>query len=83
MTDQPIIVSSDPLPEQIASAARTFVLLFIAWCAGKGWLDESDVTLIGGVVGVALPIVYAQLKIRRTKRKMVALADTSPLGEVK
>lgn len=60
MTDQ-----QSPIPEQVASTFRTFLVAVGSYMAGKGWVDNGLAMATVPMLLVGVPFVWNQLKIRR------------------
>lgn len=74
----PIMVNPSPGPDQLASAVRSLLIAVGAYGAGKGWFDASLWAALVPVLMIVGPVVWAQLKVRSSKAKMVTVAEAAP-----
>lgn len=80
MTDNledPIEVTA-PLVEQLWSAGRTIAVAGGAFAAGRGWIAQDTLMLLGSVGAVLWGVVGGQLKTWERSRKLVTMAKALP-----
>lgn len=65
-----------PNLDQLMSFVRYVLTLASGWAIGKGYLDESTATMIGGIVIAAAPMVWAYLT--HTKQATINAAAAIP-----
>lgn len=60
-----ITEDQSPVPEQVKSTVRAFLLALGGYMAGKGWIDEGLAAATVPVLLVVVPYAWNQVNIRR------------------
>ena len=56
---------TSPIPEQVISTVRAFLLALGGYLAGRGWIDGTLAAATVPMILVAVPWAWSQLNIRR------------------
>lgn len=60
-----ITENQSPVPEQVASTIRAFLLALGGYMAGKGWIDDGLVAATVPMLLIVVPWLWNQRNIRR------------------
>lgn len=76
--EQPVTVPSSALPESTLTLLRYALVTLGGVFVSKGWLSDSDLNAIVGVLLIVIPTVYGIIKTKRNQAVQVTLADKLP-----
>lgn len=77
-SDAQIVISRSALMEQLGGVARAALFTGGGWMVSKGWLDDGLVQAIVPALMIAGPLLWQQIRIRRSQRMKVKLANKLP-----
>lgn len=60
----PVVIHESPVPDQLWALLRQIVPPIVAFCVGRGIIDDNMGALILSLFAVVAPIVWGQLKTR-------------------
>ena len=60
----PVEIHASPLPDQAWALLRQLIPPIVAFCVGKGLIDDNTAALIISVLAMVAPIIIGQLKTR-------------------
>ena len=69
----PIIVHESPLPDQAWALFRQLIPPIVAFLLGKGYLDDTEATLVLSLFAIAAPIIVGQLKTRLRAKQLATI----------
>lgn len=76
--DTPVHVPASPLPESTTTLLRYALVTLGGVFVSKGWLSDSDLNAIVGVLLIVVPTGVGIWKTRRNNAKMVTMATVLP-----
>lgn len=76
--DTPVIVPASAVPEQSLTLLRYALVTLGGVFVSQGYLSDSDLNAIVGVLLIILPAVYGIVKTKRNQAVQVTLADNLP-----
>lgn len=83
--ETPIVVDPNPVPAQTWVAIRDVLKILGGILVTRGVLDAAQLETVIGVVLILGPVIWAQLKARKTVARLTVLAEAAPnsVGQVK
>ncbi len=76
--DQPVVVPASGLPAEALTVLRYALVTLGGIFVSRGWLSDSDMNAIVGVLLIVIPTVYGLVSTRRNQAVQVALASNLP-----
>lgn len=74
VADAPVEAHASPLPDQLWALMRQVVPPLAAYAAGRGWLSDDTMLLLGATGAAVWAFVAGQLKTRRRALELASVA---------